>query len=371
MQQTTAVLALWRRVEAFREKNALVEIAVFFLGGFAFDVLTLDRIDSAFNMAQQGAYLALLFVLLGLEQRREVAAQGSEGLAAKLWSFREDALHFLLGSLLSGFSLFYFKSASGLSALAFMLVTFAVLVFNELPRFRKLGHVGRVGLFAFCVTTYLSYVIPIAFGFLSAWLFLLSALGAGLAGGALGAWVAAARGRNWTLRSVIAPYGGVVAVMLVTYFAGAVPPIPVHAQKLGIYHEVAVEKGEDGQRQYRLMHERDWWRPWQRGDQHFRARSGDRAYVFISVFAPTRFADAVEVRWHYKEGKGFSTKGTRLSVLGGRDGGFRTFAYLPDPKPGRWKVEVLTVDGRTIGEIGFTVEEDPSTAPRTFFEERY
>ncbi|MFZ5470153.1 MAG: DUF2914 domain-containing protein [Myxococcota bacterium] len=362
------------RLHAFREQHAKKEIALFFTAGFLFDVFTLDRIDSVLTLAQQGGYLVMLLGLLLYEQRHELKLARPGKWVERAWRFSEDALHFLLGSLLSSFSLFYFKSASGIAALGFLGFTFAVLVANELPRFRRLGHVVRVGLFAFCVTSFLSYVVPIAFGFLSPWLFLLAASLSAAVGYGVFHWVRRWGGNPWAMRRIGAPYGGVVGVMLGAYFLGAVPPIPVHAEKLGIYHEVTAEKLEGGKREYLLLHQRPWWKVWQRGDQTFHARPGDRAYVFVSVFAPTKFADQVRVKWRYKDVKrGWVDQGpgTLLSVVGGRDQGFRTFAYNSDPRPGKWEAQVLTDDGRVIGEIGMTVLEDPSTEPRTFLEERY
>ncbi|MCI0569251.1 MAG: DUF2914 domain-containing protein, partial [Myxococcaceae bacterium] len=84
----------------------------FLLAGFLFDVLTLSRIDDWATLVQQGAYLGLLGALLTLEQRYALKLSEPRGWWAKVWRFGEDAIHFLFGSLLSSFALFYFKSAS-------------------------------------------------------------------------------------------------------------------------------------------------------------------------------------------------------------------------------------------------------------------
>ena len=59
--------------------------------------------------------------------------------AARVLRHSEEGVHFLFGSLLSAYAVFYFKSASGLMPLVFLAALCAVLVANELPRFRKLG----------------------------------------------------------------------------------------------------------------------------------------------------------------------------------------------------------------------------------------
>ena len=48
---------------------------------------------------------------------------------------------------MSAYTLFFFKSASGLTSILFLIVMLGLLVANELPRFRQLGPVVRLGLF--------------------------------------------------------------------------------------------------------------------------------------------------------------------------------------------------------------------------------
>lgn len=305
--------------------------------------------------------------LLLYEQRHELRLAKPGKILAWAARFSEDLIHFLLGSLLSAFSLLYFQSASGVVALLFMAAVFALLVANELPRFRRLGHLVRVALYAFCVISFFSYLLPTAVGFLSAWLFLL-AVGLSMGLGFLLFWLV----RSWSkdsrfaARRVLLPFAAVSAAVLGLYLLRVVPPIPLYARSMGIYHEVRRQGG-----QYRLFHQRPGWKLWQTGDQTFRARPGDRAYLFVSIWAPRGFRDLVKVRWSREEpGRGFvDHKPYPLSFQGGREQGFRTFAYTSDPHPGRWRVFVETDDGRVIGTLGFTVVEDPSTEQRNYLED--
>ncbi|MBI3182492.1 MAG: DUF2914 domain-containing protein [Myxococcales bacterium] len=365
--ESPAATGLWERVQAFRERHAKAEIAVFFGAGFSVDVVTLDRIDSAFSITQQVVYMLALGLVLAQAYRVELGRSRPTGFFAKVWRFHQDAIHFLLGSLLSVFSLFYFKSASGLVSLAFMAAIFVVLVANELPRFRRLGHVVRIALYGFCVLSFFSYLAPTIAGFMSVWLFLAAAaLSLGL--GALlyrlvRPWSPDPR---WAQRRVLLPYAAVHALALALYFARVVPPIPLYTQALGIYHDVKRE-GQD----YRLFHQRPAWKIWQTGDQTFLARPGDRAYLFVRVWAPRGFKDVVKVRWARKDPERgwIEHKPYPLSFSGGRDQGFRTFAYTSDPRPGSWRVYVETDDERVIGTISFTVLEELQTEPRAFLEE--
>lgn len=51
---------------------------------------------------------------------------------------------------------------------------------------------------------------------------------------------------------------------------------------------------------------------------------------------------------------------------GGRERGYRLFAYLTAPPAGDWRVSLETEDGREVGRLSFTVTPEASTAPRDF-----
>ena len=89
----------------------------------------------------------------------------------RAWPWSEDAIHFLFGSLLSSFTLFYLKSSSGFSAVLFLSILCALLIANELPRFRERGPVVRFVLLSLCLTSYIAFLLPVILGFISKWLF--------------------------------------------------------------------------------------------------------------------------------------------------------------------------------------------------------
>lgn len=367
----------WQRVQAFRERHARAEIAVFFGAGFAFDVVTLDRIDNWKTLAQQAVYLLVLGLLLLFDLRYRLGGDEPPRGLRWLHRFGGDAVHFLLGSLLSSYALFFFKSASGFSAFAFLLVIFGLLVANELPRFRGMGPVVRLGLYSLSLTAYFAYLLPVVFGRLGWWLFVLAAL------------VSAAPfflfyrlGARWSGDKVLArnqlaaPAVGVQALLLALYFAGAIPPVPLAVETIGIYHDVKKVVDPTGKPEYELHHERPAWRFWHRGDQRFAHRAGDTVYVFASVFAPMTVAEGnipISFHWFYDDPKrGWVPKGswTYGRLKGGRAEGFRVFATKSDPIPGDWRVEIRAPDGREIGRIGFSVVKDDGADPRVFRVER-
>ena len=354
------------RLKAVRAKHHALEAAICFAGGFCFDLLLLERIDSVPMLIHQGSYLVLLSVLLAVDHHySQMGPVG--GVLGRLLGFRTEMIHFLFGTLLNAFMVFYFKASSGLLALLFMAGLGVLLVANEAHRFRRLGPPMRVALHGFALTSYLAYLLPVAAGFLSPWLFAAAAAASGAASYAL--WRLYRRWTpdpGWTFRRAVVPSLAVQVTILLLYSLHVIPPVPLSLQWIGIYHQ-ARREGE----RVRVAHLRPWWRFWEHGDQTFLARPGDRVFCFARIFAPRKFRDGVQVRWAYQQpGSGWvRTDAIPLTVAGGAESGWRGIAYKRHFAPGHWKVEIETADEREVGSIGFTVEEDLREGPRTFVEE--
>jgi len=111
--------------------------------------------------------------------------------------------------------------------------------------------------------------------------------------------------------------GGVLVGFLVFYFFRLIPPVPLRSV-IGIYH--AVEKTQDT---YRLSHERPAWRIWHHGDQEFLAQPGDKVYVFLPHFSPTRFSPTGAAALVFEgRSRGWTLQDTiPIKILGGARGG--------------------------------------------------
>ncbi len=249
--------SLRRRLEAFRQRHARAEHLLFFVGGFSFDALMVRRIDDAPILIQQGAYLAVAGLLLfGLNawDHRQVEPPRS---LRWLWRWSQPVLHFVLGTLLNAYVLFYFKSASGLSALLFLGAITLLLLVNELPQFRRFGPVVLFGLYSFCLTSYFAYLYPVLFGRLRPWMFPL-AVATSLLPLVLLAW-----GHHWltrdgrrVLREALLPSFGVQAVLVLLFVGHLVPPVPLSLRDIGIYHGVS----KTGLTYELSHHPVPWWR---------------------------------------------------------------------------------------------------------------
>lgn len=352
-----AYVALKRRsLGVYRRYEKLVP-AGSFIAGSLFDIATLGRIDSRASLIQQAVYLLVILGLLSAEVREGRAKiEVNHPFLAKIWHYREEAMHFLLGGLLSSFTLFYFRSSSFVGSFVFFVIIAGCLVGNEFAVVRKLGLALRTVLFSICVTSYLFCVVPIVWHSIGFWPFLasLSLSGAGFAA-VYGLLLVKLNEPGVLRRQVVLPYAGVLVAFLGLYLLKLVPPIPLSLTHIGIYR--GVERVPGG---YKISYAKPFWRFWETGDQTFRYRKGERIYCFFSVFSPGGFRDSVKVRWLHKDEKhGWQpSDAVPVAIAGGRDEGWRGFAYKANYQPGDWQVRIETKDEREIGRIYLYVEPD-------------
>jgi hypothetical protein len=174
--------------------------------------------------------------------------------------------------------------------------------------------------------------------------------------------------RKLTLKPVILrthvlwPFLTVQTLFILLYLARVLPPVPLSASYMGIFHNV--QKIDGGG--YQLTYTRSDSFFWENGDQTFFARPGDSVYCFVRIFAPRGFKDELQIRWFYDDPKlGWqASDAIALPIVGGRDEGFRGHTRKSNYQPGRWRVQVETKDNQEIGRITFRVEADPSLEPR-------
>jgi hypothetical protein len=149
---------------------------------------------------------------------------------------------------------------------------------------------------------------------------------------------------------------------LVGYYSGLIPPVPVAVKKIGIYYEVTKEQG-----QYLGKHQNTRWNFWDKGAQSFLARPGDKVHVLLAIFSPARFEDRIVLRWQHLGPRGWQLEDSiPLTILGGREEGFRGFGIKKNYQLGQWRVIVETSDGREVGRINFEIAADLSPDERIF-----
>jgi hypothetical protein len=339
----------------------------FFLGGFAFDALLLRRIDDGRVLVQQGVYLALACLVFLWDHVLRSRGVEPSGRWARVASMRVPVLHFFLGTLLNAFLVFYFRASASLFSFLFTAALAVGILVNELPRFRQQGQPLRLLLISFSVTSYLAYVIPMAWGELERWHYF-SAVAAGSLAAVL-LWAGTtllAPHPGWRVGNSLVPAMALQAVLSLAYWSGAIPPVPLSLKELSLNTSVEPRRTERGLHyalQYQPAPVARWF--WPGEDETFVGPEGAKVWAFARVFAPTRFKEQVEFHWDFEDArKRWVPAGQPYlaSLEGGNETGYRTFAYLTLGPPGRYRVRVLTEDGREIGSRTFRHVQAPPPA---------
>ncbi len=344
---------------------------IFFVAGFLFDALTITRIDSTVDLVLQSLYLLVITFLIIRQAYLEAGRWQPRGWVARLWSYESEALHFFYGGLLSAYVVLYIKSTSFSRSIIFFVLVVILMIANEMPQVRRLKSLLRLGLFSFCLISYLNYLFPVLIRRMGDWVFILAwAASAALVGlllkklaGSLHlepkeAWVRL----GWSPALVLILVAGL-------YFMKLIPPVPLSMQYAGIFRHVEAQAG-----QYRLTYRKPpWTRFWQKSEHLFLAREGEQIFFFTRIFGPTRFEHQVFLRWDSKDphtDRWITSDRIPLPIKGGRDEGYRGYAYKKNYQPGKWRVKVETEDGRVLGEVVFCIEKDTSSEERILLERR-
>ncbi|MFH1569175.1 MAG: DUF2914 domain-containing protein [Gemmatimonadota bacterium] len=355
MSTDGAVPGFWRGLVPWYRRHEKWGAVASFAGGVGYDFATLTRIDRLLDNLALLGYLLVLGGLIAASGRLRLGRR-MPVIAARHRSVLPLAIQFLLGSLFSAYTVFYFASVSLSRTGVFFALLVALLLANEALKDRLENLPLLMGMLAFAAFSFFVFFVPVMAGLATRWTFGLAVgLSALLVGAVLlaiagvpptGPWVDLAKGG--------AAGAGLLAVLVMLHVANWIPPVPLALRSGGIYHEVRREGSV-----YHLTYVRSPWYRWYRQSENpFRLRPGDRAYCFASVSAPARMHTAIYHRWQrYDERRGEWEDAGRIGyeVTGGRQGGYRGYTYKQAIAPGRWRVDVETEDGQLLGRVRFAI----------------
>jgi hypothetical protein len=121
-----------------------------------------------------------------------------------------------------------------------------------------------------------------------------------------------------------------------------------------MYH--SIEKNADGN--YDVTYENYGWRGYFNLYPNFREVYGEPVYAYSAIFSPKGLNLTIIHEWQYYDGvqkKWITRETVNLPVVGGRDGGFRTYSERSNLTSGKWRVNIKTSQGQTIGTLHFNV----------------
>lgn len=335
-----------------RHLSALAMVA-----GFTVDALFFERIDIWETHAIFALYTVICFITIPL--LHWIESRASLGIASPKWkSLLPIATQFALGGFWSGFVIFYGRSAVLGASWPFLLFLFLVFIGNEYFSKYHSRLVFTSALFFFALYSYAIFAVPIYTGTIGTLTFVVSSI---VAVCVFALFTATLRivGRElfivdvWRIR-IFAFL--ILAVVSVSYITNILPPLPLSAEHMGIYHSVWKVPGA-------YLAKSEINQPWSVKylglTPTLHVVSGEWIYAYVSVFAPTSITTTVVHSWQlYEQKKGEWITKSEISyeIIGGRDGGYRGHSSFPVSEAGKWRVNVETIDGRIIARLPFNSE---------------
>jgi hypothetical protein len=340
----------------YRKYEKYNGLAIFGIG-FIWDSLTMTRVDNVIDHVILLFYLIAIGVMIVFTLRRQCGAAPVKWLQ-KIEPHFLWVMQFCFGGLFPSYVIFYFKSASWTRTQFFFLILVCLWIGNEFLHHRLQNPDLLAILYCFCFFSFLAFFLPVILTKVNQWIF--------LSAGALSVVLTfivfylgmmahpAALRRRMARASAWICFTSFVVIAL--YFANLIPPVPLALKDAGIFHRV--DKTNAGYEvQYVAPPFYRFWRKW---DDPFYWMKGDKVYCYTAIFAPRKFRIPVFHAWSRQSAKGWKrTDRIQIDISGGRDGGFRGFTFKRGIAPGKWRVEVETETGQTLGRIEFTVVPSP------------
>jgi uncharacterized membrane protein len=325
------------------------------IGGFVFDALTLKRVDMFWENFWIVAHLAIVaacILVLNIKENEGSAEADPE----KLHFWLVNILQFFFGGLLSTYLVFYFRSGTIAASWPFFVILAATFIANESLKRHYARLTFQISVLYLSILLFSIYLVPVVVHTIGPGVFILSGL-VSIMAIALFIFILKISAREKFVKSrwfLYLAIGGIFAGMNALYFFNLIPPIPLSLKDAGIYQIFTVNApgnytaGHEDQGFLNFLHTSD--------DLHVTA--GEAIYAYSAIFSPTSFSLNIIHEWQYydqKTGTWITRGKIHLSVIGGSDGGYRTFSIEDGLTPGKWRVNVETSRGEIIGRMIFNV----------------
>jgi hypothetical protein len=328
--------------------------AVSLIGGFLFDNYTFGRIDRPSTHVVFISYLLVAGIAIAVLHRLESRPPEKQP-SARTRTILVAITQFALGCLLSGFCVFYLRSASLFASWPYLFVLVAIFVGNEVFRRYHSRLAMAALLLFFSLISYTILLVPVVLGRIGTIPFLISsALAVVIFLFYLRALAVLGRERFRSVRYWIATGMVVItAAINACYFTKVLPPLPLALADAGAFHSVARFGPE-----FEAVGEPQSWTVRIGQPIVLHAHPGDRLYVFSAVFAPVGFSTRIVHDWQWFDPAvhDWRTQSkVSFAITGGRDRGYRVYSIKNRIQLGDWRVDIETPDGRRLGRVRFRV----------------
>lgn len=350
-------------LKTFLIKHKEYAPVLFFVGGFVWDSLTLGRIDGWYSNTILCAYLILLTVSLYIFNLAE-DGHWENTLLKPYQKYAPYAIQFFLGGLCSAYVIFFFQSVSLTKTIVFFGILVLLLFSNELLKNRISNKYLQFGSYFFVNFTFFTFFLPILFGFMNTFLFIISGL-ISLATTLFLIQFICSRSpstrKDIDRKRLFPLILGIYLFINVCYYFNMIPPVPLSLQNGMVAYEVKKENDT-----FLVTYEQTSFLTfWKTFDKTFNYNNSDTVFVYTSIFAPSDLQKSVLHKWQWYSPETESwniTDNISYEVTGGREGGYRGFTFKENIWPGQWKVAVTTDNGLVLGVIQFNIISDSTLA---------
>lgn len=327
------------------------------IAGFTVDNLTLRRVDL---WAENLIIIAYLVVALGCIFF--INAYSGGWLKHRWWekvvSLTSFLLQLVFGGLFSAFFVFYFRSSSFLINWPFLFVLAFLLIGNEVFYKHYSRLVFQLSLFFVSLFSYSVFSLPIIMHQVNSDIFILS----GILSLLIISYVIAIlyflepKKIKQSFVPLLFSICGIYLVFNIFYFTNIIPPIPLALKESGVYHNV--QRTSEG---YIVEIEPSTMNYFFKQNQPtFHWQPGTPVYFYSAVFSPSKIDLGIYHQWFYydEQTKTWVEKDKLgFSIVGGRDGGYRGYSFKYQVNPGKWRIDVVTEEGRILGRNTFMIVE--------------
>jgi len=332
------------------------------VGGFVFNILTLTRVDLFLENFWVIAHLLVVAVCIIWLNRIENDNEDEKNPATvNFWLV--NVLQFFFGGLLSTFLVFYFRSADLSVSWPFILMLVIAFWANESLKARYVRLSFQISFFYLSLFSFTIFFVPVLLKAIGADVFFISGVVSLIIMGIFLLILAAVAWERFrqSIKIVFTAVAGIFAVVNILYFTNLIPPIPLSLIDGGVYHSVIKADGN-----YLVQYEDGGWREHLTLYPDFHLTASHPVYVYSAVFSPPDLNTIIVHEWQHDNPvtrTWSDCERIELPVLGGREGGFRTYSMKIGITPGHWRVTVATKKGEVIGRIRFNAVAADSQPP--------
>lgn len=346
------VCMLVNQVKTFFETYERLLMPTTLLFGTIVDFITFRTLNIETTFLILGVYLllcVLCIVVLNTKQHDRVR------IAAKF------LIQFTFGALLSSSFVFYWFSGAFSVSWPILALVVVLMISNESFRHFYLKPIVQLSIFYFVLFSFLTLLFPfLVHSVEPIWFYVIGDVSFAtmfLFVMILAKYIESIRRvRVHVLFSSIL----ILVFMNLFYVLDVIPPIPLSLREAGVYHSV-VRSGAGYQTHAEKESLLDRVMP---GQTIHITSSNRRVFVFASIFAPTDLNTTIVHEWNfYDETKKKWVVKDELTyhISGGREDGYRGYSNKSSVEPGKWRVDVQTKKGQTLGRVRFDVKEVEST----------